>query len=359
MLTLDEQWVKRIPLEILKQVRVVVSHCYPDGSCPDGLAAAMIIKDVLPKATYCFCAHNTSAYESLEPEPGMLFVDITPPKDRVGAFREAGAIVLDHHKDAEVVVKSFGERGVFADEGEDQGVSGAVLAFRHVWLPLFFVNASLAARNERDREGVRHIVEHFAELVGIRDTWQKTNRRWREASELSATLYFFTDWMDGDGSPLEIERLSQRVMNVGPELMGKKVQDENRLLENMFRFTTLAGTEVAIFPSTHISDVAERATADVSVGFAFVMNVGKPTLRLSFRSRRRGKKPVDVSRIARMFPGGGGHPHASGCAVTLEDGAAKTGDTAFTALNPYLIVQYIMARFEAQVQTQFMSEGKR
>ena len=115
----------------LLDVTAILTH----DNCPDGSASALIASDVLPTARIVFLMHGTQAYEDLAPAPGMLFVDITPPKARAKEFVAAGAIVLDHHAKQEDVVKMFGERGIYADEKRQRGVSGAGLAYEHVWRP--------------------------------------------------------------------------------------------------------------------------------------------------------------------------------------------------------------------------------
>ena len=113
-----------IPLEVLKAVKTIVAH----EKCPDGIAAALILKDVLPEARVIFCQYSTPEHETLAAEPGMLFADFSPPKARVQEFVDKGAVVLDHHKTAKDIVAAFGDNGVFGDEIAEPGVSGAVLA---------------------------------------------------------------------------------------------------------------------------------------------------------------------------------------------------------------------------------------
>ena len=112
-----------------------VDHILVHENCSDGTASAMILKDVLPYAKITFMQYETEAHKTLEPEPGQLFCDLSPHRDRYKAFLDAGAIVLDHHKTAKGVVMPFVEAGLgaFGDEITDPGVCGAVLAFREVW----------------------------------------------------------------------------------------------------------------------------------------------------------------------------------------------------------------------------------
>lgn len=332
-----------IPIDELRAVRVVISHGYPDGACPDGLAAAMVIQDVLPKAEIRFVVHNTRAHEDLVAEPHMLFVDMVPPEKRASEFVAAGAIVLDHHKSSEGVVALFGERGVFGDEAADPGVSGAVLAFEHVWRPLAPFSVWASYSGEVPDSDIDY-VQKFSALAGVRDTWQTNDPRWRAACAQAKVLRFFLpeDWLDGD--PLDELRLTSRMEMLGDLLMRKEENETKRLLESAYRFRTPKGTRVVVLPSTYVSDAATRIKdeADVVVGFNFRMGSGEiPDLRLSFRSRGT----FDVARIAKTL-GGGGHTNAAGAAVPIDLGGLPHDhyDEASTR-NPYTVIRDILERF--------------
>lgn len=335
-----------IPLEALRAVRVVIAHGYPDGPCPDGLAGAMVLQDVLPHAEIRFSVLNTSAYEALPADPHMLFVDMVPPESRLDEFVAAGAIVLDHHKNNRDAITRFGERGVFADEVTEPGVSGALLAFEHVWLPFW---RELFMEPFADAANVGR-VRAFAELVGVRDTWQQKDPRWRAACAQSKVLRFFPpeDWLDGD--PLNESRLTSRISMLGEVLMRKDDEQTKQLLASAFPFQTPRGTRVVVLPSTYVSDAATAIgdEADVVIGFNFRLGRGHvPDLRLSFRSR--GAR--DVAAIAKTL-GGGGHTNAAGAAVSLTLGGAidryedeTDPHDESTSRNPYTMIQRIMAAF--------------
>lgn len=132
-----------IPIEKLRSVRVVVCHAYPERPCPDGVASALLLRSAFNElfdeesidVEVVFVAHGDQL-EALEARPGMLFCDIAPPAARAKEFVEVGAIVLDHHATARPVVELF-EHHAFGDEEKEPGVSGAVLAFREVYEPIF------------------------------------------------------------------------------------------------------------------------------------------------------------------------------------------------------------------------------
>lgn len=314
-----------IPIEKLHAIRTVVAHGYADGACPDGLASAMIVKDALPDIEVRFAAHGTPEYEEMTPEPGMLFVDIVPPRKRASEFLLANAVVLDHHKESRELVAVFAERGlgVFADEKTEPGVSGAVLAYRHVWNPLAkhkIVEDRLAHACRRLQRLPENAFDsdddwmrRFADLVGIRDTWQKTSPLWEVACEQSAVLTFFPveDWFDCK-NPLAGTRFEQR-LTLGPLLLKKRALNAKGLAESAYRFVTKTGLRVAVLGSKAISDAADLLLAagevDVAVGFAFhVRSDSVPVMQLSFRAstvRGRSRANVDVAAVARQLGGGG------------------------------------------------------
>lgn len=335
-----------IPLEALKAVRTVISHGYPDGPCPDGISAAMLVKDVLPDAEIRFLAHNTKEHAELPARPAMMFVDIVPPAARVAAFVAAGAIVLDHHKSSRGLVELFKDKGVFGDEEAEPGVSGAVLAYRHVWsalIPFIPLQSRSASRSAwracngfwEDGRYEAQRVRAFAELAGVRDTWQTKDERWRKATIQAKVIRFFSpeEWLDGD--PLNEKRLNTRLETLGETLMRRDEEHSRSLIASAFRFSNAHGVRVVVLPSTLISDAAEalRGEADVVVGFAYRVEKNDPQLRLSFRSRGA----FDVSNIAKRL-GGGGHTNAAGCALAADPVA--TGPS-----NPYTLVREIFAPF--------------
>lgn len=182
-----------IPVDLLKRVSVVYVH----ANCPDGLASAMILQDAFRMLGMApsieFLSHDTpehklagstkecEAHRHLRGGDGVpLFCDIAPHPEAVFAMTAAtlsDCIVLDHHKGAEKLVRSFA-RGVFADEKLDLGVSGAVLAEREVW-------SVIEASDERCAQTVGILpVQQFAAAVGCRDTWQT-----------KAPLFMFGQWI--------------------------------------------------------------------------------------------------------------------------------------------------------------------
>lgn len=317
-----------IDVKKLERVDHIVSHYH----CADGMASAMILRDAIPSAKVSFIQYQSPEHLSLEAKPGMLFCDFSPHRDRVGAFVEAGAIVLDHHKFAKDVVEAFGEDGVFADETASPGVSGAVLAFEQVWVPLAAqglpegnpeaLKAPLDLRAER--------IKDFAVLAGIRDTWLTGNPRWRESCDQREALVFWpsedllaTPWNEW---PIKLA--------LGPVLFDKQLRKAAETAEGSYRFTTDKGLRVAMFGGVTItSDAAETigAEADLVVGFSYKVEAGGIVLVFSTRSHT----DFDCGSFCKAH-GGGGHTKAAGFKVSVGP----------TDLNPFDHFRAILEEYE-------------
>lgn len=286
-----------------------VTHIVSHRNCPDGIASALICAAALPHAKVSFVMYGEEEYE-LHALPKdfirdgdpygtsgevQLWVDIVPPAKRAQAFAETErCIVLDHHKGAKDIVALFGERGRFADETVDIGISGALLAYEHVY-----------GRSFRDNPpGIRD----FARLTGIRDTWQTQSPDWDRACAQAEylTLMGF-DALACD--PRSVWNYNER-FTVGAALV-RKTRDAAR---DMARSAYHAGP-FAFANTRYSSDFAEalRDMSDpsqVAVGFSYV---GQPdgTMQIVYSLRTIGDGSFDVARLSK-YAGGGGHTKAAG-----------------------------------------------
>lgn len=307
----------------LDAVKTIVVH----DNCADGTASAIILKDAFygRAVDIRFVQYGTAAYENLTPEPGMLFCDFSPNADKAAAFVEAVAIILDHHRTSKGVVESFGENGVFGDEKDEPGVCGAVLAFRHVWVPR---RAQLAIQKAWAAE--------FATLAGIRDTWQRSDPRWRDACVQSNVLHFMPNERWLSRSLTELAASWDREFKViGEILYEKNERSIARTIKGGYRFTTAKGTRVIAFDGlSSSSDAAEvlGCEVDLVVGFMPTNEDGVPKYIYSTRSHTT----YDCSRLAKSY-GGGGHTKAAGFNV---------GINPETALNPYATLRALLEAHE-------------
>ncbi|MEZ4444346.1 MAG: DHHA1 domain-containing protein [Polyangiaceae bacterium] len=277
----------------LRSAQVVVAH----ADCPDGIASALLLHAALPEAEVRFVEHGTPEHRDLAAVAGMVFCDIVPPAARAAEFVAAGAVVLDHHRSARDVIAAFGPRGVFADEDDERGVSGALLAYREVWVPL--LGESAPARR-------------FAELAGIRDCWLTEHPDWREATNQAAALLLwgYPELATGPGVP---PSLSEAQAAAGARAVTRRADTARQIAARELLFAT---PRLAIYNDRErsVSDVAQAAfelhpELAVVAGFYFkVTSEGRMLLVCSLRSRPLG---VDVAAIAKRL-GGGGHRAAAG-----------------------------------------------
>lgn len=291
-----------IPVGVLKTARRIITH----ANCPDGVASAMILHDCLPDAEIVFCQYKSPELAALKPRQGDLFCDFTPPRDRVDEWLTCypDTVVLDHHETQKDVVERF-RYGVYSDV---PGVSGAVLAYREVWLPLGSDSFS-----DRTFE-IEEVVSEFANVAGLRDTWQTSSPLWQESCEQAAALTF---WPRDRLLSLSLAEWPA-AMKFGEVLVQRNQQRLLDLYRGAYRIQSpeVNGVVLCVECSAEISDLAELVktkdpTVSVVVGFHFFADEWtKPRLRVSMRSNLG----ADISVFAAKL-GGGGHKFAAG-AVT-------------------------------------------
>jgi len=325
---------------------LAVDEIIVHDNCSDGTASAMILHDCLPNAKVTFLQHGTEPYRMLEPRPGQLFCDISPDPARIKEFLDVGVLVLDHHKKVKNAVMPFVEAGLgaFGDEVADPGVSGAMLAFREVWLPLDRVQAELVlseqewARREmlrrnrwiQDQAGKSAALQDFATLIGIRDTWQKQDTRWRQACEVSDAVHFWpweelamTDWSRWP-----------ELLKIGPILYERSLRHVDKAVKGAHRFVSEKGRRVMVFEGTKpTSDASEKMADenDLTIGFALFVEEG--VQKMVFSTRSRGSFDCNAFSAAH---GGGGHTNAAGFNQLL-----KPMD-----LQPFALVEQLVRNYE-------------
>lgn len=318
-----------IDIEKLRAVKKIICH---GPFCADGRASAMILKQALPNAEVVFMNYSEPAHKELKPEPGLLFCDFSPytprvkdydnPTDderealaeadeRIRQMVEVGAIALDHHGSQKRVLDMFGDQGVFASEDTDPGVSGASLAFREVWDPICREDLVPAAY-----EAYRPVVEEFAKVAAVRDTWQNKHELFTRGCEQREALTF---WNIKDLLELDIPSWEEK-LSIGPVLWANNQRGIRKFLSRGIRYTTNAGTRVFIAPGlSPTSDAAEMLDSyppdqmvDVLCGFGYVTNPtegGEMVVSIVFSMRSHTGYRVDQLAKAN---GGGGHKAAAG-----------------------------------------------
>lgn len=314
-------------IERISKTTHIISH----DSCADGTASALILRDALPNAKVSLVQYGTEAYRALVPQEGQqyLFCDMTPSPEAADAFRKAGAVVLDHHYSTRDLVRSFGQFGVYADEKEDPGISGAMLAYETVWRPMARASKS---------EDVQEFVRDFAELSGIYDTWQRQDERWKPAQELVRILHFQSpmSWVNM-GLSRVAEEWRGKYAWMGPILNDKAEKSAARTFKGAERITTGSGMRIIVanIIGGGVNSIVELAGqgADLVVGFGYEMQSSKRSMVCSLRSHTG----YDCSALARRY-GGGGHKAASGFSV-----AAK-------GVDPYTRIRELVEQHEDRQQ---------
>jgi hypothetical protein len=311
-----------------EQLRAV-RRCIVHDNCSDGMAAAVLLRDALPPdVEISFVQYNTHEHDHLEAVPGLLFCDFSPPPTRVEEFRAVGALVLDHHRSAQSLVQVMGAGGVFADE---PGVSGATLAYRHVWQPIHGgINLIL------DRAA-----EQLARLIGVRDTWQTQSADWAAARQLHEVLRFY-DW-DYWQQPFYRHDWSA-LQRLGAHLVQRHERHVQQTQAGALRYASTRGTSVLIVQgvSAVISDLAESVGSayDVVVGFSYFVKADQP--QIVFSCRAHGD--FDVGALC-THHGGGGHTHSAAFSkpVQVVDNDLTYGDAD---PNPYGMFLALLDSYE-------------
>jgi len=289
-------------LEQLKKVQKVITH----RDCSDGTASAIVLHSALPGAIIQFVQYGTKEHRELKAEPGLLFCDMSPPLERVSEFKDS--LILDHHKYAKELVESLG--GVYASEDTEPGVSGAVLAFREVWLPI-----KSKVKGSQHTLYIQTQLLKLSKLAGIYDTWQTSNPDWESARHLAEALKLFPwySWteIEEEYDPDFIEDILEKRLAIGELLVNRSDDFAERSAREAYRHSLSTGHTLAIVQGTHIVNKASEFTGcDLTIAFHFVVEESKPSIRFSCRS----KGSFDVGLLAKYY-GGGGHVHAAGFSI--------------------------------------------
>jgi oligoribonuclease NrnB/cAMP/cGMP phosphodiesterase (DHH superfamily) len=326
--------------EKLLAVQTIISH----KMCADGILSALLCKNILPHVEVKFIQYHTPEHVNLNPTPGMLFCDFSPHPSRYTEFVKAGAIVLDHHKTAQHIVEAFGEDGIYSDE-----VSGAVLAFREVWLKLSEYYEAKVGFSTSLQE--RLFAERIARLVSIRDTWQKNDPDWKDACILARAIIFFPEkfWLSAADNRHLFSNTKQGVrwwderIAIGEILTERAKEDVENAIKHAYRFTTTTyGTRVVLLPNTQVtSDAMEvlKDEADLVAGFHYVGVEKSTTVTLAFSTRSNTNTNFDCGKFCLYFDGGG-HTRAAGFSVKFD---VKTGWH-----DPYTVFRDHLEKYEQQ-----------
>jgi DHHA1 domain len=303
----------------LKQITDVYYH----ASCPDGTASAFIcaaafkdawitrpgIRGMLPK--FWSIHYQTERFNKLEPRPGQLFVDITPPKEKWEEWKAVNPIVLDHHETVKHVTEGLG--GVYAT---NESHSGAKLAYEEVMIPI--IAAGSSEDYSADDFNCMAFWKELAEMSMIRDTWKKDSPDWDKACAIAMSMLFM-------GSRGLIERAQNfgmgclrnqdeidNLYTIGRQVVANDQRRVETLSKGAEKISTNTKFKMSFFNCGEkvISDTANNliATGDnISVGYFYLYEDGDLRLQVSIRT----DGSISAKKIAESL-GGGGHERAAG-----------------------------------------------
>lgn len=289
--------------KVIYGAKRIISH----DKCMDGLVSAVFLKQMAPTAEVIFTQRKTPEMFNL-PAGGNVFIDIEPPSARVEELVAAGDVVIDHHTTAKEIVERFGDRGYFTD---DRYRSSAMQAYI-----LWAFGANGGPPCGEDERQSAYIV---AQLVSVRDTWDKGSHLNQEAQEFNAvakvlprSVWFELPFWHELSAVRDVARLGPAFLEEGKR---RVAQDAKRVAihtcKNGVRVGFLGG-------GGSISDLADFLTAELDVLVGVTWNVhdfdGVKTRQTIYSMRSRTH---NVEALARTC-GGGGHPGAAGFTVTSQ-----------------------------------------
>jgi len=263
--------------------------CIYHRSCADGFGAALAVKlhfEQLGEE----CEYLPAHYGEEAPDVTgkcVVIVDFSYPRKTLITMQKQAKdiIVLDHHKTAEAELKGL-EFCIF-----DMERSGAMMAWEHFHAP----------------KNIPILIDY----VQDRDLWQ-----WKlpHSKEISSGLQLlpmeFAAWEEY----FDTAKLPELIAK-GETILAYQNQHVEAVVKREARIITLAGFAVPIVNTTTlVSEVCGRLAEDYPFAVTY-FDTDKDRV-YSLRSRGRGGE--DVSKIAKLF-GGGGHPKASGFSIPLND----------------------------------------
>lgn len=258
-------------------------------SCPDGFGAALALKVFFEREhqgedVEFFAANHGDPVPAVE-DKHVYIVDFAYNRETTKKIHEQAntLIVVDHHKSAEEYLIGL-PYCIF-----DMSRSGAMMAWQHF----------------NPEQPVPKLIEYIQD----KDIWT-----WQlpQSKEYSAGLALY---------PFDFERWKLLLNdNTVPEVIEKGrviLQYETQLLKRAIakgvRMVYVAGHHVPILNSTIL---ASEIGNELAIGHPFAVTYFDTADKRIF-SLRSAKDGVDVSNVAKQFPGGGGHFHAAGFSLPL------------------------------------------
>lgn len=258
---------------------IIVYH----ADCCDGFTAAWVLSKRYPMATFVPARYG----EDLIPMPGehYIFVDFCFKRPVMEEFLAAASslLVLDHHKTAAEGMVGF-PNCIF-----DMEKSGARLAWEFVGKSDHQEIVSYV----EDRDMWWHSLERTHEVNAVIQSCEKTFEVWDRLDVM--VKYDFRN-MVGQGRAL----LNANKQTIATR--GFLKQDGRR------NFNTKDGLIWGVNSPVLVSELLHELCAGEPYAVAY-HRLANGMWKYSLRSDENG---VDVSEVAKRYPGGGGHEHAAG-----------------------------------------------
>jgi len=265
--------------------------CIYHGNCADGFGAAYAVWRRFGDAV----EYVAGTYGMTPPDvtgKAVLLVDFSFKREVVEEMLKTAAaiFIIDHHKTAIEDLQPLlsGDTSYVIDAVFNNDKSGAMLAWEYY-------------HSEEPPALIRHIQD--------RDLWKFELEGTREIqAALFSYPYDFEVW---DGLMC---RSTKELRQDGSAIERKHFKDIEELLKVCQRRMIIGGVDVPVanLPYTMSSDAGH------------IMAKGEPFAACYYDtpagrcfSLRSGPDGMDVSAIAKMYPGGGGHKHAAGFTIRI------------------------------------------
>lgn len=264
-------------------------------NCTDGAASMAVVNLLAQRHDFKVLPIAVQYGDPIPDISGdVLIVDFSYPKVQLLELNNrtdiTSLLVIDHHRTAEQELAGL-DFCIF-----DMQRCGATLTWQ-----TFFPDTP---------------VPEFLEYVEDRDIWkwEKENSKEFHAGLRSypMDIDIWTCWLDGNSIWDVVERTliseGSAILRYQSTCIESEKAKDHRMVE-------IAGHKVPYFPCTHlVSEVGNAMAADYPF---VVMWFETPTERIHSLRSLKGK--VDVSEIAKMFPGGGGHSCSAGFKLSIEE----------------------------------------
>lgn len=291
-------------------------HIFYHANCADGLVAAVVALKRLKldglKATAVPLTYGKVTPEMFEGVTTSFFVDFCPPKEILEMLNKRGEadqnevhIVLDHHKTAKETCEAFAKISPECD-----------------WNSTEVGKPSVFCRFDMEKSGARLAWNYFfpgegkmpdlVKFVEDRDIWRwafgETEAYTAGLFSRDMTLENYQALLDESMGPMQT-LMTQNLVAEGGAILRAQGQHITRILREVRNNQGFSMVNSPIFQS----EIGDKLCKD-GAPFAVIWHEeASGTYKFSLRSR----SDFDVTQIAKLWPGGGGHAQAAG--FTTED----------------------------------------